>query len=314
MSDLSLYLPEVSSSQLQQLDCKLHKESNVNSVDSLWQAFGCDWNDGVSTAAITAAIDGLDPEYHWLRADPVALQIDLVHVYMLSNGQLKLQQHEIDSLRDNINVHLQEYNLELLTPHPQRWYIRVPNPVQLKTFDHAGLLGRSIRDRMPADPHYLNIFTELQMLLHQSAINQQRIAVGKQAVDALWLWGGGQKLQFNKASQWTSVISDIVYAQGLGQITHTPFIALETDSAKLIQSFVQDEGLYLIATEQFVLIDPSSDNFTRELLRFWRPIYNAWHAKKIATMTLYLEDGVFSLVRFEHIFKKMLKRMTQFLG
>jgi hypothetical protein len=54
--------------------------------------------------------------------------------------------------------------------------------------------GLAPDDFMPAGDDaaaHDRLLSELQMALHDHAVNQQRVAEGKRSVNSLWFWGGG---------------------------------------------------------------------------------------------------------------------------
>lgn len=145
-----------------------------------------------SPAVASAIADGLDPSAYWLRADPVSLMPDLTNIYMIGNSQLQITADEQAQWLSLITPYLEGYGMELVIPHPVRWYLRVSERPEMVTFSPQSLEGKSIREILlhgKQSTFYLKLFTEIQMLLYDSVTNHRRVAQGLPTVDALWFWG-----------------------------------------------------------------------------------------------------------------------------
>jgi hypothetical protein len=68
---------------------------------------------------------------------------------------------------------------------------------------------------------------EVQMLLHDHPINQQRVQAGKLPVNSVWLWGEGS-MPTAISENWEQVYGDDVLVEALAQLTaskHAPLAA-----------------------------------------------------------------------------------------
>lgn len=168
-------------------------------------------------AQVSAKVDGL-PEAHWLRVDPVCLQVDLVHVYQLGSTDLLLNADEIHQVVLLLKPLLDSYQLELQIPHPERWYLRGNDLPVVDMQNPETLLGMSITDFLPRDTEFwAKLFTEIQMLLHNSEINQSRQRLGLATIDALWFWGQGHSDQAQSDQDFVGIISDDVFFRKLAE-------------------------------------------------------------------------------------------------
>lgn len=140
-------------------------------------------------AAITGLVYGLDTsEGYWLRADPVDLRADINSAYFLGQQALELTLVQAQKLADSIKPLLVDLDMELFVPDPYCWFLKLKQPILLKTPPPNAMQGESIRDYLiEADPWVQRLFTEIQMVLAGNA-NQHG---GGRAVTGLWLWGGG---------------------------------------------------------------------------------------------------------------------------
>jgi hypothetical protein len=156
--------------------------------DYLCEAFGAQ-----AFAPIRAQADGLKvgSEY-WICADPIHLELQQSQVIL--QPEVKCGAEESAALCDALNRHFEQVGLVFIAPHPQRWYIRTDERSDVST---TPLRIASWRDVKPyqaqgADAlRWRSLSNEIQMLLHGHAINQGREARGMQAINSVWLWGGG---------------------------------------------------------------------------------------------------------------------------
>ena len=80
-------------------------------------------------------------------------------------------------------------------PAPDRWYIGCPRASDLRAVTPDRVAGRNVDAFMPEGSDarawraWLN---EVQMLLHDAPVNQDRERRGALPVNSVWLWGGGQ--------------------------------------------------------------------------------------------------------------------------
>jgi len=169
----------------------------VDSEVWLCQAFEVEPREDWPVAPLTAAVDGLPAESGWwLRADPVHLQLLRNHTRLLAAPALTLDAQETAALAAALNAHFSGEGLELLTPHPLRWYFRQDETIGLAAPMPSALAGRPLPPNAlsgPRSSHWHRVLTEAQMILHEHPVNQAREARGLPPINSLLLWGGGRK-------------------------------------------------------------------------------------------------------------------------
>lgn len=185
--------------------------------------------DDYHLAQLRAVADGLDPQRQWVCADPLHVAIDVAHIYSLGNAYLALTEAEVTDLIASINE-LLDGKLRLVAPHPLRWYLELPEPWQFDSVSPHLLLGSTLVDKMPTGKHARSVkklFNEIQMLLFDHEINQQRRARQQPTVDGVWLWGVGKTVLPIAHSQWDAVVSDDPIVCELARINN---IQIDTES------------------------------------------------------------------------------------
>ncbi len=148
--------------------------------------FGLPANAGI--ASLGAAFDGLG-EGHWLRADPVHLQLQRDRLVL---REVALGADEAGEFCADLNRHFSGEGLEFFAPHPQRWYVRLDAEPVIGTVPLSQAVGRNVRGLLPQGAaRWVQLFNEIQMLLFTHELNERREARGELPVNSVWLWGSG---------------------------------------------------------------------------------------------------------------------------
>jgi hypothetical protein len=147
-------------------------------------------------AALTRAFDGGEvADAVWIRADPAHVRADAVCLRLLACGDLRLSRADVDGARQAVAPILEAAGIRLETPHPARWYLRLPPGTPVPRWsppDRA--LGDDLSRHLPAGPEtarWLRLLNEVQIALHHAGFNRDRAARGLVALNSLWFWGAG---------------------------------------------------------------------------------------------------------------------------
>lgn len=154
---------------------------------------------------------------HWLKADPVHLRPDRDRVMLFADVMADLTRAQAQALVADCNRLLRQDALELRLGAQGGWYLRAAGPVELETTPTETVAGRYLDPylpRGPEAPRWLSLLTELQMLLHTSSANLEREAQGQNAVNSLWIWGGGV-LPERVRGEWSRVHTEEPVLRGL---------------------------------------------------------------------------------------------------
>ena len=144
----------------------------------------------VPVAPISAAFDGL-AEGCWLRADPVHLSLQRDQLLL---AKVPVGKEEAEALCVSLNGHFAGQGMEFFSPHPQRWYVRLGKLPKMRTTPLSQVIGCDVRRLLPSGEeaaHWLQVFNEIQMLLHAHLLNEVRASRGELPINSVWFWGGG---------------------------------------------------------------------------------------------------------------------------
>lgn len=166
-------------------------------------------------ARLFASRDGLD-DGHWLRADPVYLDVQRDRLVL---QEVTLEAETATALCDNLNRHFAADGLVFLAPHPQRWYVRYDAPPRMKTTPLFEAVGQDVQSLLPSGPDalaWVRRFNEIQMLLYGHAQNEGREAAGHAPVNSVWFWGEGQ-LPANWSPPYTQLMTGHDFSRQLAE-------------------------------------------------------------------------------------------------
>ncbi|MGA7951255.1 MAG: hypothetical protein WCA45_14000 [Thiobacillaceae bacterium] len=168
--------------------------SPVGLEGALCRAWGIDRQSDWPWAALSLGADGGTAEQsYWLRTDPVHIRIQRDRPIVLGSDLLDLQPEEAAALCADLHVYFGEA-FHPLPLQPDRWYWRMEQDPQMNTTPLSLAVGRPIDTLLPHGPDAMKwrtLLNEIQMLLFNHPINQQREARNLPMINSVWLWGGG---------------------------------------------------------------------------------------------------------------------------
>lgn len=206
----------------------------------------------VARLADMGELPGNDTGRWWIRADPVHLRADQSRLILMDSYMLSITRAEADALVAQFNAFFAGDGWHLEAPHPDRWYLRLPQDPHMRTYDVTEVLGRHIDGFLPSGAQgkrWHAVLNEIQMLFHSSPVSQAREMRRAAPINSVWLWGGGCLPLTMPATAWRTVLSNEPVANGLARLAgvahaHVPesvdtWLAASAAGAHLI---VLDEG------------------------------------------------------------------------
>lgn len=151
------------------------------------------WPAGPSLAAAAGATAGT--ARGWGVAQPVHFATGLDHLRLAPLADAVPSAEEAETLASSIRGHFAGDAFELLDFVDGAWVVRCEDAIDASTRDPADLVGRNVHDYMPGGQHGARVrswMNEIQMLLHEHAVNERRMRRHTLPINALWLWGFGR--------------------------------------------------------------------------------------------------------------------------
>ncbi len=237
-------------------------------------------------AALTLLNDtGARQPGYWLRADPVHIEAGRDRLTMTGGGGLDIRADEAGALCARINAHLAGEGVQLIAPVPSRWYFRWPAPPEVCFDPLPEVIGGDLFPHMPggvAGRRWRGLLNEIQMLCHDSPVNQARRAEGRVEISGVWIWGGGELAAAPVCAQ-GAVWSDDPLARGLALHAGIEVAALPADAADWLRR--AGGGAHL------VLLDGLEEAQRLGALELWRERLQAIARDWIAPLAAALRGG-----------------------
>lgn len=246
----------------------------------------------IPIAAIEAkAADIVTQAPYWLRVDPIQLQVEHKGVYLLGSLLADLKQNEHARLLTELNELLQLEGLHLYGSSAQ-WYLALNSDPEIATYPLPQLIGKELSLYLPYGPkakYWRKLFTEMQMVVYGSQVNQQRQAQGLPAIGGVWLWGEGS-LPSLTAGVWQNVATNNLLAIGFAQLAEASVIALPANFAAYC-SGMTTSGDYLVVLDELLGQTPGLALLQQWEQQWFVPLLQAIKTKQIARCSIYTTDG-----------------------
>ena len=152
---------------------------------------------GNSPPAAIALLRGHDEalrQGHWFILQPAHTHVARDHLVLTDIAQLALDEADARRLFASALPLFAEVGRTLIYLDASTWLMRADDWAGLHTSTPQAASGRNIDIWMPAGPGELawrKLQNEVQMQWFYESLNEERERRGQQAVNSLWLWGGG---------------------------------------------------------------------------------------------------------------------------
>ena len=214
--------------------------------------FGLEKQDDWPVAPYSLIADGGEPGgRHWLRADPVHLQLEGGRLILADSGSFSISQQEAESLATSLNAHFSADGLTFCPLRPDRWYLRCETAPALETTPLAAVVGRNIDQLLPRGRDaqaWRARLNDVQMLFHDHAVNEARESAGALPINSIWLWGGG-RLADALSPPFDALWSRDAFASGLAQAAGIATHSLTGNAEDLLRASA-GEGVMLVVLDQ----------------------------------------------------------------
>lgn len=142
----------------------------------------------------------IPPAVDWLCADPIHLKADANDAQVVDRSGFTLRIDEARELVELLESTLggDGWHFHLGAAH--EWYLQTPRGMA----PHMPMLSQAAGRHPRREWQAANIprewhtrLTEMQMVLHQAAVNRAREARGEPVVNSLWCWGKGDAVELS---------------------------------------------------------------------------------------------------------------------
>ena len=252
-----------------------------------------------------------------LRVDPVHVRADQSCLRLFDATTFSLKPDEARALIGAFNDYYSERGWQLQAPHPQRWYLVLPQAPDMTTIAPGNIGGEDINDFLPVGTDssaWHALMNEVQMLFHDHPVNAARVQRGELPVNSIWPWGGGV-LPGKPDTIVTQVITDQPLPAGLAQLAGISRRGLPGEIREL--PVLLQDGLNLVVVDQLEKAARYGDaeawsEGIGHLEQAWCvPLLKLLASRKLKSLELYPVNGQrYSLNR--HCLKYFWKRPRPF--
>lgn len=220
-----------------------------------------------------------------IKADPCYVHADRDRLLLFADN-LELTDAESQALISQIQPLFDDYGGQLSLIDAQNWSLNLRTLPDITLSALPDVHGHDVESFLPMGPerrHWIRLWNEIQMQLHDCDINQQRIAKGKFPINSVWFWGMGN---FDlKQHAWTGVRGKLSL---LKQLTDLAAIALDTDVDNIKASLPSGKHLWVLDE---IDIEHDWQQQLHELNNaLFQPLWHQLRTVKINRLTLEIPD------------------------
>jgi len=210
------------------LECQLSRAARrgiaaVGVSRALFELFGFEASAGVPAAALTRlAESGEPPSGHWMRADPVRLDVGS-QLVLKQHGGFGMTKGELDDVADSLASYFQERGERFLAPDPERWYLHREHAFDVHSTPPDEPGPGDLSENLPEGEtatQWRRVMDETQILLHNHPVSARRRDAGLASPNSLWFWGEGP-LPSPRPARFSQVLGGEPLAEGLKRLCGT---------------------------------------------------------------------------------------------
>ena len=284
----------------------------------LMDYFGLDVSQ--AAAPLTFLADtGRAPSGYVMRADPVHLRADQSCLRLFEPHSFSITQDEANALADAFNAFYIDQGWQLLTTHPERWYLELPDSVEMTTTSPLKVAGSDINPHLPLGKDARSwhaVMNEVQMLFHTHEVNLVREQKGQPTVNSLWFWGGGT-MPVAGQSKVDQAFSDMPLAQGLVEIAGLSRQGVPEDVSQFLRDVPAGVTLLILDKLMWPAQYDDINEWSRALQRLdkelFAPLLLALNDRTIASLTLVPCNGAgfYCSRKGQHAFWRRIRNFEQ---
>ncbi|MDX1348219.1 MAG: hypothetical protein R3189_08240 [Thiomicrorhabdus chilensis] len=268
----------------------------------------------IAATMASILVPTFDADCFWVKLDPVQLIPDRDTLLLIPGKDLGIKEEEAKALIEVFNQHFEQDQVQIEYGTPTDWFLRIKQPIDLKTHTLDAVSYRSLSDHYPsghAAQYWRQLLNEASMLFFNHPVNEERRQQSLPEINGLWLWGEGQLHENTKQNREKMMVwSENTYLMGMGHLCQAQ-----------IRSFPENQQAWSLEDADYHFLMPEIlrqklDSLSLEewlqtlewLEQEWlQPLYHDLRDKKIESLLLEFGDGF----RY-HLQPQHLKRFWRF--
>lgn len=213
-------------------------------------------------------VDKPRPPENTVCADPVHLIAGSDDAQLVPTTRLNVTMDESMALVDELNAVLSDEQSGFLVDGAGHWYYHGLEPTALETLPTSAVEGHPMTGVMPRSNEarpWRSLWSEVQMALHQTSVNQARQARGEPVINSVWFWGGGSVPEIN-ADPSVLLFSDDDFVRGLAAELQIPCQPVERATELLLDKDTRQQH---IVVDTSLLAGNKNWQDTEQRASFW---------------------------------------------
>ncbi len=171
-------------------------ESSGNANDVISGITGLKVKNEFPAAVLTSiANETYDDSLYYMHADPVHLRANMSNAVLTSSDDMCITEDESEALLESLNKHFEQDGLHFSSVNEKRWLLSSKEKINLSTTALVDAIGRDVNFILPEGgdaKHWLQLLTEVQMLMFSHGVNLSREQKGQLSINSLWFHGCGE--------------------------------------------------------------------------------------------------------------------------
>jgi hypothetical protein len=247
----------------------------------LAEAFGWTGSDGRwPFAALHAVVDGITVgQDAWGELTPAHWIAGRDQVMLANPVELALDEAASRALLQAVSPLFIDEGFRVEWGSPMRWFIAHPMLTDLRTASPDRVIGRNIDAWLPYDPAarvLRRLQQEVQMLLYQHALHDERAARGLLPVNSFWLSGCGVGQPVPTTGLATTLVDGLRGPALAEDWTAWAEAWASLDAGPLVEAATRAEQgdpirVTLCGERHWLRLEPPADGWWRTLQRRWQP-------------------------------------------
>lgn len=210
-----------------------------------------------------------------LCVDPCYLHPDRDRLLLFAHD-LNISAQEAQSIIDALQPLLNEFNATLCYYTEQQWVLELDTMPDLELTCLPDVNGKAVQAFLPKGQdkqQWIRLWNEIQMLLFELPLNQQRQSQGQLPINSVWFWGKGQLMV--KPDNWQLVTGEHDIVRQLTDYAGIAYLPVVNDVS---------QWLRLLSAGNYLYVCPSLDlegMWPQQLLDIDEYVLQpVWHALK----------------------------------
>lgn len=198
-------------------------------------------------------------------------------------GELALDERDSCEIARTLAAHLAPLGYELHAAEEGEWRMRCPRVLLARSLPPAIAFERSLKEALPSGEdgaELRRLMTEMQMLLHEHAVNARRARAGLAAANGVWIWSVANLARTITHRMLPIGFGDDSYLKGL-YFLHSQAVKAETFDVETLREAARSSRKVVALVRPGAMAALESD--------WLKPLYEELRSGGLAQLAVYID-------------------------